>query len=340
MTQNVFKMSIAAAVVGAGLFSIAATAAEATGFYKGKKVTLYIGFGAGGGYDTYARLAARHLGNHLPGQPNIVPVNMPGAGGMKAANYLYAVAPKDGTSLGVVSDAAALEQVLGTPGIEFDASKFNWIGRLTSSTTVYFTWHTSPSKTFDIIRERETIVASAGRGITAYLPRALNRLAGAKFKLVTGFSGSRESLLALERGEVEAGYGLWSQVKVRQAEWLRDNKINLIFVATARRISDLPKVPSVVELAPDEASKRILKTLVSTGEVGRAILTTPGVPGDRVVTLRAAFKAMLQDPAFLKDAKKSKLKIEPLRGEELQEVVTETVTLPSSLLPALRSAVR
>lgn len=339
MKKSAIRNTLGLAALAMGL-AVTATAAQGADFYRGKKVNMYIGFGAGGGYDAYARLAARHLGKFIPGAPSIVPVNMPGAGGLKAGNYLYKVAPKDGTALGVIAEAAALEQILGNKGVNFNAAEFNWLGRLTATTTVFFTWHTSPSSSFADIRKRETTVASSGAGITAYLPRAMNKLAGANFKLITGYRGSRDALLAMERGEVETAYGLWSQVAERQAQWLRDGKINIVVIVTEKRHPNLPNVPSLVELGTTEDGKKLLKHLASTAEVGRSVLTTPGVPLDRVAALRSAFNDMVEDSAFLADAKKAKLKLEPVSGDELQKTVTETVDTSPSLLPQLRDAVK
>ena len=214
--------ALAAAVLAA---SIPGSPAQAADFYDGATIQIHVGFGAGGSYDGYSRLVAAHLGRHVPGNPQVTVTNMPGAGGLRAANFIYAAAPQDGTALGVVAEAVGLEQVLGAKGIKFDASKFNWIGRMTSTQNLWFSWTASPAKSFADVRKRETIIASSGRGVTAYMPRALNRLAGAKFKIVTGYRGSRDVSLALERGEVEVGYGLWSWVKATKGDWVRQKKI-------------------------------------------------------------------------------------------------------------------
>ena len=200
------KQTIAAFLLsaGVGLVGLAfAPPVRAEDFYAGKKIDLYIGFGPGGGYDLYGRLLARHLGAHIPGNPIIVPRNMPGAGGLAVINYMVNVAPKDGTAMAIAADGMVVEQLLAQTGINYDASNLNWIGRLLPSTEVYVTWHTSPTKTFEDARRRETILPSSGGGITVYLPRALNLYAGTKFKLVTGYQSSVEQALAMERGEVE-----------------------------------------------------------------------------------------------------------------------------------------
>lgn len=327
--------------IAASLLAVVAgtSSAAADDFYKGETLQIYVGFGAGGSYDGYSRLVATRLGHFIPGQPQIVVTNMPGAGGLKAANYLYKVAPQNGTALGVVAEATALEQVLGSKGIKFDAAKFNWIGRMTSTQNLWFSWHTSPAKTFDDVRKRETIIASSGRGVTAYMPRALNRLAGAKFKIVTGYRGSRDVSLAMERGEVEVGYGLWSWVKATKKDWVSKKMIRPLFLSGGR-IPDLPNVQSISELGLSKESQEILRHLGSTTAVGRSMLTTPNVPADRVRTLRTAFMATLKDPGFLATAAKRKMELAPLSGEELQKIVAATVATPERLAKKLRAAVK
>jgi len=319
--------------------SMPASAVSAVDFYKGETIQLYVGFGAGGSYDGYSRLVANHLGRHIPGQPQIVVGNMPGAGGLKAANYLYTVAPQNGTALGVVAEAVALEQVLGAKGIKFDASKFNWIGRMTATQNLWFSWHTSPSKTFADVRKRQTIIASSGRGVTAYMPQALNKLAGAKFKIVTGYRGSRDVTLALERGEVEVGYGLWSWIKATKKDWVQKKMIAPLFVSGGR-IPDLPDVFSTTELGLGKESQDILSHLGSTTAVGRSMLTTPNVPADRVRILRTAFMALFKDPAFLATAAKRKMELDALSGEKLQKIIAEVVATPEPLARKLRAAVK
>jgi tripartite-type tricarboxylate transporter receptor subunit TctC len=313
--------------------------AVAQDFYAGKTVNLYIGFGTGGGYDLYARLAARHLGNHLPGAPRIVPQNMPGAGGLKVVNYVYNIAPKDGTALAMPSDGLVLEQVLegAAAGLEYDGGKLNWVGRIASSTTVYVTWHTSPTKTFEDTRKRETVLGSSGAGITVYMPKALNRLAGTQFKLITGYQGSTEVLLAMERGEVEGAYSLWSDFKARKGDWLRDDKVNVVFFIGDRRIAERPEIPIASEVGRSQEDRDILR-LLSAGDIGRALFTTPGVAPDRVATLRRGFSAMLSDSAFKADADKAKLDLDPMAGEDLQKVVEEMVKFPKNLIEKARAA--
>jgi tripartite-type tricarboxylate transporter receptor subunit TctC len=331
------KTALRGLVIGLSLSgAMAAVPAAAQDFYAGKTVNLYIGFGAGGGYDLYSRLIARNIGAHLPGKPTVVPSNMPGAGGLKVVSYMATIAPKDGTALAMPSDGVALEQVLAkTP--EYDAGKLHWIGRVASATTIYVTWHTSPAKTFEDARRRETILGSSGAGITVYMPRALNALSGTKFKLITGYQGSNEVLLAMERGEVEGAYSLLSDFRARKGEWLRDKMVNVLFFIGGERVADYPDVPLAHETATNEDDRQILK-LLSAGDIGRAIFTTPGVPADRVAALRKGFDAMLQDPAFKSDAEKAKLDLEPMGGARLQTIVDDMVKFPAQLVERARAA--
>jgi tripartite-type tricarboxylate transporter receptor subunit TctC len=235
------------------------------------------------------------------------------------------------------SDGVALEQVLAAKAPDYDAGKLHWIGRVASATTIYVTWQTSPTKTFEDARQRETILGSSGAGITVYMPRALNALSGAKFKLITGYQGSTEVLLAMERGEVEGAYSLLSDFRARKGEWLRDKTVNVLFFIGGERVADYPDVPLAHETAANEDDRQILK-LLSAGDIGRAIFTTPGVPADRVTALRKGFDAMLQDPAFKADAEKAKLDLEPMSGERMQTIVDEMVKFPAHLVERARAA--
>lgn len=307
-------------------------AAFAADFYAGKTINLYIGQGPGGGYDSYGRLVARHLGAHIPGNPSVVAQNMPGAGGLKVANYMYRVAPQDGTALALAAEAVALEQVLESPGIDYDANRLNWVGRMSSSASIFFTWHASAVKNIADARQRESTFGSSGAaGITYYTPRALNTLAGTKFKVVTGYSGSNDVLLAMERQEVDGGFALWPEFKQYKADWLRDKKVNILYIVAAARAPDLPDVPTTAELGETDEARDILRFLASTSEVGRTIFTTQGVPADRIAQLRRGFSEMIEDKAFLEDAAKVGLRIDPMSGEDMQKVIVGVIALPKAL---------
>lgn len=328
-----------AAALAAVLLTHGATSASEE-FYAGKTVSLVIGTPVGGGYDTSGRIAARHLGRHIPGNPSIVPKNMPGSSGTKAANYMATVAPGDGTVLGLFAEWVPLDQALDGEGIQYDANKFTWIGRLTSTTIVYFTWHTSPSKTFEDIRNRETVLGgTSGTGLMDYLPHVMNRFGGAKFKVIKGYLGSQGVLLAMERGELEAGFALWSQLKTQHAQWLQDGTIKVVIAITEKRHPDLPDVPSLVEVIRGDDEKQLLKHLTSTAQIGHSIMTAPGVPPARLAVLRAAFDKMVADPAFLADAKKIGMLLDPAPGETVQKTVEELTSLTPETRQKLRNAV-
>lgn len=320
----------AAAAAAVAAFGFSGSADAQQNFYAGKQINYYIGYAPGGGFDLYARLLAKHIGNHIPGKPAIVPQNMPGAGGLKAANYMYAVAPKDGTVLCTTGEGTPLEQVLNTAGIEYDAAKFNWVGMMTPHYTIFFTWHTSPSKTFADVQKRETVFGSLGSGSSDYFPRALNNLAGAHFKLIAGYRGSADVLLAVEREEVEGGFGLWQDIRERKSDWIKEKKISPIIFLSPKRVPEFPDVPLVNEVATTPENKAILD-LLATGEVGKSVFSTPGVPADRVAMLRKAFDDSIADPAFKADAQKSNTYIEPMNGEELQKYVERVVSVPKDV---------
>ena len=302
-----------------------AHAQSADQFYQGRTVNMIIGFDVGGGYDIYARLVARHLGNHLAPKATVVPQNMPGAGGLSAMNYLYRSAAKDGSVIGAPHNNIALGQLLGGPNIEYDARQFNWVGRVTSTVDVHYAWHTSKTRQFADIRQRETYVAGTGPSSNStIMPRVLNELAGTKFKLVTGFKGTNDANLAMERGEVEMVLKPWEGVKSGNADWLRDHKINLIVQYGINRHPDMPNVPTIVEVMETDEQRQILRLFVSTSEIGRSIMMPPGAPKDRVEAVRAAFMKMVQDPAFKAEAEKAQMELDPMSGADLQKLIDDT----------------
>jgi tripartite-type tricarboxylate transporter receptor subunit TctC len=336
MPKTFGRGAVRAALAAAALALSAATAAAAD-FYAGKTVTLNVGFGPGGTYDLYSRIAGRHLGKHLPGAPSIVVRNVIGGGSINLSNYMYRAAPKDGTWLGVVTDSVALDQLLETQGVEYDAGRFNWIGRMTTSTSAFFAWHTSPTKSFADILKRETIMGSSGSGTTMDSIKALNSLANAKIKVITGYRGSTEVMLAMERGEVEMAYALWDDFKVRKADWLADKKVSVLFVL-GPKVADLPDVPGTAEVAPNEESRRIFNLFASASGIGRALFTTPDVPAAQLAQLRAAFIAMVADPEFLAEARQVGMQVDPLDGARLQRAIAETIATPRDLVERAKQA--
>jgi tripartite-type tricarboxylate transporter receptor subunit TctC len=316
--------------------SSVAQAAESDPFYKGKVISIYIGFAPGGAYDYFGRLVARHIGKHLPGNPSVVAVSMPGAGSLTAANYLYARASRDGTAFGIVTQTVAIEEVLENPAVRYKASEFNWIGRGTSVNEVSLTFHTSKIKTVKDAMVNEAAMASTGTGSPSesYL-KLLNEVADTKFKLVGPYSVSTEAMLAMERGEVDGAFSSYNTVRVTKQDWLRDKKINFL-VQYGEHSADLPDVPYAVELAKTEEDKQMLGFYVSSEKVGRAFLAPPGIPADRVATLRAAYDEAMRDPELLADIEKSHSEFIPLPGEKLQALVAETTHVSPAIVARIR----
>jgi tripartite-type tricarboxylate transporter receptor subunit TctC len=314
------------------LFVASLSAAADDPFYRGKTISLIIASNASGGYDGYARLLSRHMGRHIPGEPHIVPQNMPGAAGARAASYIYNVAAKDGTVMGIFDQAMFLRQLLEVPGLKGDVTKFNWVGRLVSNSGVLFAWHTARVKTIADAFTRELIVAAPGAASRLNWT-ALNALTGTKLRLLTGYKGPAEAKIAMMRGEVEALSLPWPALRAENAEWLRDKTVNLL-LQSGDRNKGLEHLPRMVDLAKDEESRRVLEIFASPSVVGRAFVTTPGTPRERVETLRKAFLAMLDDPVFLADAKKINFDLDPMPGAVLQAFFAKASYPPALLARA------
>ena len=314
-------------VCGAAMAALAcavtasANAQSVEQFYKGKTVNVYIGYGPGGGYDFFGRLVARHIGRHIPGQPSVVPQNMPG----------------DGTALGIVTQTVALEEALGTPGVQYKADGFNWIGRATSNVDMLLTWHTSKTKTIEDAKQFETPVAGTGAGSPAeFMPKVLNSVVGTKFKVISGYPGSTEGMLAMEKGEVDGATTSWNTIKTSKQDWLKNKSINLILQFTPDRHKELPDLVDMVELGKTAEQKQILALYASGAVVGRSIFASPGIPAERVKALRDAFTAMTKDPVFLAEIEQTKAEFDPMSGEDLQKVIADAAKIP----PATRDKAR
>src|SRR5882672_11531332 len=292
-------VSIAAAMLaGVALSSLARTAlAEDTPDFKGKTVTIVASFEAGGPYDFYSRLVARHIGAHLPGAPTVVVQNMPGAGGLRGANYLFNVAARDGSVMGVVSQTVAVGQMLATtPGIQYDARRYTWVGRINSNVEVHHTWHASGIRSIEDAKTREVILAGTGpTSSSVVMPRLMNELIGTKDKVVIGFQGPTSAQLAFERGEVDGIVKPWSSIKTSTPEWLRDKKIHLIVQHTRTRHRELPDVPAIVDLGQDETQRQIFGLYAGGAALGTALLAPPGLPERTASVLRAAFDQAMRD---------------------------------------------
>jgi len=303
-----------------------------------KTITIYVGNTAGGSYDLYGRLAARFLGSFIPGNPTIVVQNMPGAGSLRLANFMYSAAPKDGTALAVVVETVAIEQALANSSVQYDARNFTWIGRLAASAGVHMMWHTSKVQSLEDAKKFESLLAGTGIGSLAEtIPTLLNALIETKFKIVRGYPASNEAMLAMERGEVEGVAANLVAVQVGRGEWLRDRKVKIILQDLPARRSDLPDVPALGELGDTTEAKQLFRLYASMGAIGRSVFAPPGVAPTHTQVLRQAFSIMGRDPQFVRAAKQLGGELELATGEELQEAVLKTLDLPASALERARA---
>jgi tripartite-type tricarboxylate transporter receptor subunit TctC len=317
----------------AGLSASVASAQSPADFYKGKNVDLYIGYSVGGGYDVYARILARYMGKHIPGNPTIVPKNMEGAGSLRLANWLYNVAPKDGSAFGIIGRGTGFDPLLEKKGAQFDATKFNWIGSANNEVSVCVAWHTTGIKKIEELYGKELTVGGTGASAdTDQFPRVTNGVLGTKFKVITGYPGGNDIGLAMERGEVMGRCGWsFSSVKSTHMNWLNEKKVNLLVQLALKKHPELPDVPLIVDLAKSEEQKRILRIIFARQVMGRPFLAPPGVPQDRVAALRKAFMDTMNDKEFLAEAEKAQLEITPESGEEIQELVTDLYKTPPEI---------
>jgi tripartite-type tricarboxylate transporter receptor subunit TctC len=324
------------AILAAGAMTSASLAQTPVDF-SGKTITIVVGFPPGGDYDSYARITANNLGRHLKGNPTVVVQNMPGAGGVVTANYLFNAARKDGTFLGVVAQTAAIAQVTGVKGVKYDVGKFNWIGRVNSNVEVQQIWHTSLVKTIADAKIHEVTVAGTGSTSSSVVfPNLLDKMFGMKFKVVPGYQGVNMATLAMERGEVAGIAGPWSLSKAAHSDWLRDKKINTIVQYVVKRHADLQDVPAVVDLATNELQRQILGLYASGADIGRSIVAPPAIPEPVVLALRAGFNATMKDSRFLDEIRKSRLEFDPLEGEKLQRSVAKLQQIPSDVIAEAR----
>ncbi len=320
--------------LAAVLFTQPVLAQSVADFYRGKQITLLIASGAAGGYDTYARVFARHVGRHIPGEPAIVPKNVPAAGGLTAANTLYSVAARDGLTLGALTNGVAMDPLFGNPGARFDAQKLNWIGSIGKLQNICATWSDSPIRSIDAAKTREVVVAAAGpTSNTAIVPRVLNALIGTRFKVVAGYDPGAGLNLALEGREVEGICGLsWSTLTASRPDWVREHKLNVILQMALDKLPALAAVPSALDLVTDPASRRVLELILIRQEMGRPLAAPPEVPAERVAALRAAFAATMTDAAFLADAVRFQMEIEPLSGEAIGQLLAKAYAAPRDIV--------
>jgi len=326
--------------LAAALMAPVPAAAQAD-FYKGKTIDLVISTGVGGGLDANARLVALHLADHIAGSPTIVPRNMPGAGHIRAANFVFNQAPKDGTVIATFIPVFVLAQVLDrSKSIQFDPANFNWLASTSSSNTTVYVWHASGVKSVADATKREVLMGGTGAGsYTLIYPTIMNSLLGTRFKLVTGYQSTAEIGLAMERGEIEGRAGNnFNSLKVENAELLKTGKITLITQVGLERDPEFPDVPLLTDLAKSDEDRRILQLFSTDVVIGRPFVTSPGVPADRVALLRKAFDEMLKDPAYLDDSKKAALDVTPIAGARVQNIVADLVHTPVDIVAKAKLA--
>ncbi|HEY7301945.1 MAG TPA: tripartite tricarboxylate transporter substrate-binding protein [Xanthobacteraceae bacterium] len=336
MGKKVLAALTLASVIAFGLRPPPTLADPVEDFYRGKTVTFVIGSGEAGLYDLGGRLIARHLARYIPGHPTMVPQNMPGASSVRAASYIYNLAPRDGSVLGTVQPTIVLNKLLD-PTAPYEPKSYTWIGRLQPVTLVGIAWTAAADNTMADARERKLIVSGSGAsGTSAMVPWALNRLAGTHFHVVTGYQSAIPQLLAMERGEVEGvGSASLSDVLARP-DWIKSGKINFLYAIAARRSAQLPQVPALTEFAQNELGRSVLGLLGSVTDIGFTIMAPPGVPAERAASLRKAFRDMVRDPDFLSEASRIGLDPEPQSGEELQSLIAETLGATGQAMQKLR----
>ena len=299
-------------------------------FNRGKTITFYVGFAAGNGaYDTYARFLAKFLASHIPGKPNIVISNMPGAGTRTAANYVANIAPQDGTAIGIIDQALPLQQALGEK-LPFDTTRLNWIGNMIEVPNIVLTWAASGVTTIEQAKNVEVPLGAAGSGFSQQA-KLLNMLAGTRFKIIQGYPGTSEIELAMQQGEIWARTADWAATKSAHGDWLREKKISVLVQIGLEPSPDLPGVPLAMDLARDDEARGLLALASTSASVGKPIIAGPGVPAERVAALRAAFMATLTDPAVIAEAKTVKLELRPMSGERLAKIIADMNATPQPL---------
>lgn len=329
MKKLLKTIAITALVAVAGIAPPAAHADAVEDFYKGREIQVIVAFGAGGGYDLYARSLMEHLGRFIPGNPKFTIQFMPGAGGALAASHLYNVAPKDGSVIALLANGMPLGQVLRTPGIKFDAAQFHYIGRMASMEAGMVVWTETGVRTVDQWRQKEVVFGATGKANQDYfVPHIAGQILGFKVKIVQGYKGSSEINLAMEKREVDAMSMSWASMVARLPHWIKDNKaVPLAFNGLALP-PDAPKVPLLVDLAKNDSDRKLLELIANPSAVGRTFTLPPGTPPERLAALRKAFDAMMKDEKFLADAKSRNMDVNYASGQEMTKVIGQVLATP------------
>jgi tripartite-type tricarboxylate transporter receptor subunit TctC len=337
-----FEKSVASLGVAASLLTVGVVSAWGQAdVFAGKTVQMIIGFGPGGGYDLWGRTVGRHIGKHLPGKPNVVPQNMPGAGSFVATSHLYHAAPKDGTALGIIARDAALGPLTGAAGARFDATRLSWIGTPAKETNVCIAYHTAKVKTAQDLFGQELIVGDTGPGTgTRAYPKALNALIGTKFKVVGGFHSSADVFLAMERGEVEGICESFDSIKNRRLDWIPKRTISVLFQGGAAPNPELKDVPFVLDLARNSDERQAIEFLYAGQGIGRPFVAPPDLPPARLKMLRDAFVATMTDAEFIAEAQRNKLDLDPEDGEHLAALVQKIYATPKPIIDKIAGFIK
>jgi tripartite-type tricarboxylate transporter receptor subunit TctC len=333
--------SLAPVALIALLGAASAQAQSVESFYRGRTVTLVIGYSVGGGYDLHGRLLARHLGKHIPGNPAFIVQNMPGGGSLRAANFLYNAAPKDGTTIGVFSRGMAMEPLIGASNTQYDARKFTWIGSITNEVSVCATSTASKVKTWDDLLAVPFTVAGEGSGSDPDIfATMIKNVFGAKLRLVAGYPGSAEMTLAIERGEVDGRCGwTWSSIKLQRPEWIAGHRLNVLVQLASQRIPELADVPLLLEHATTARQRQIVSVILGRQAMGRPVVAPPGVPEERKQALRRAFDATMTDPDYVAEATARGLEVNPVSGADLDKLLDELYATPPEIIAEVRAII-
>lgn len=332
---------LALCVCVAGSTALPARAQSVEEFYRGKTINLIIGYSVGGGYDLYGRLLSRHIGKHIPGRPSVVPQNLTGAGSLRAAQFLYSVAPKDGIAFGTFGRTIATTPLLTPATAQFDSTKFTWLGSITNEVSTCITWHTAAVKTWKDALEKPVTMGGEGPGADPDVYTLLYKnVFGAQMKLVTGYHGTNDTTLAMERGEVDGLCGMsWSTLKSRHQQWMNEKKINIIVQAALKKQPELASVPLASELTADREKLQILKLFLASQEMARPFAAPPDIPADRKAALIAAFEATMKDPEFIADAKKLNADVNPLSAKMIDDILAELYATPKAVIEKAAQAI-
>ena len=338
MKRRLLTAIAAIVAMGSGAFAQAAKADAVSDFYKGKTVTIYVGLAAGGIYSLMAQNMAKHLGSHIPGNPNFIVQHQPGAGGLIAANNVYNVLPKDGTVLFTPNGGMSKRYKLGEPQAKYDPEKWNWLGGWGEAVNDCTVWKTAPATTLKEAMQKEVVIGTIDTGSNTHTnPLLMNNMLGTKFKLVPGYGGGSQIRLAMERGEVHGFCGQFEGWKSAKPEWLRDGKLAHLIQLSSKRSADMPNTPLLSEFARNDEERQIF-TFIQSSIEDRAIVMAPGIPADRVAAMEKAVMAMFKDPAFVADANKQKFEIDPVSGKEIKDTITQMMKVAPASVAKIRKA--